>query len=275
MRADKHSDTSSDRQRGFSALASESQPLLDGIRSWFATDLGKHVLKTELAMLEQLLPGFFGYHLAQFSVQDRVLHDASPIQNKIMINLDTTKAGLVSNPTQLPFANDSIDVAVLHHLLDFAESPQQILRELARATMPMGHIVIVGFNPMSLWGAWRMAVRLARRKSIAPWNGTFIRPGRLMDWLNLLDFKIDRAQYAIYRPPVSQYLGEVNDYSHGVSRTLNLPIGSVYVIVARKHVGAVRSIKPVWRRRQAFGRLSAVSAVKHDGLTTVQHESGE
>ena len=259
----------------FSALTSSSQPFLESIRLWFASDLGRHVLNTELAMLEQLLPGLFGYHLAQFSVQSRVLHGASPIQNKFIINLNTTKAGLVSNPTQLPFANDSIDVALLHHLLDFAESPQKILCELARATLPMGHIVIVGFNPMSLWGAWRTIVRSTRYKSIVPWNGAFIRPGRLMDWLNLLDFKIDRAQYSIYRPPVSQYLGDVNDYSHGVSRTLNLPIGSVYVIVARKHVGAVRSIKPVWSRRQAFGRLSAVSAVKHEGLAKVEHDSGE
>jgi hypothetical protein len=96
-----------------------------------------------------------------------------------------------------------------------------------------------------------------------------------MDWLNLLDFKIDRAQYSIYRPPVSQYLGEVNGYSDGVSRPLNLPIGSVYVIVASKHIGAVRSIKPVWSRGQTFGRLSAVNIVKHDALTTVKHGSCE
>jgi SAM-dependent methyltransferase len=259
----------------FSALSSSSQPVLESIRSWFTSDLGRHVLKTELAMLEQLLPGLFGYHLAQLSVQDIMLHDASPIQNKIIINLDTTNAGLVSNPTQLPFANDSIDVALSHHLLDFAESPQKILRELARVTLAMGHIVIVGFNPMSLWGGWRTVVRCTGRKGIAPWNGAFIRPGRLMDWLNLLNFKIDRAQYSIYRPPVSHYLGEVNDYSDGVSRTLNLPIGAVYVIVARKHIGAVRTIKPVRSRRHAFGRLSAVRLVKHNGLTTMKHDSGE
>ena len=96
-----------------------------------------------------------------------------------------------------------------------------------------------------------------------------------MDWLNLLDYKIDRAQYSIYRPPVSQYLGEVNDYSDGLSSTLYLPVGSVYVIVASKHIGAVRSIKPVWSRRQAFARLGAVKAVEHYVLTTVGHDSGE
>ena len=249
----------------FSALTSSSQPVLESIRSWFTSDLGRHVLKTESTMLDRLLPGIFGYHLAQLSVLDRVLHDASPIQNKIIINPDMTKAGLVSNPTQLPFASDSIDVALLHHLLDFAESPQKILHELARAMLPMGHIVIVGFNPISLWGGWRTIVRCGRRKSNAPWSGAFISPGRLMGWLNLLGFKIDRAQYSIYRPPVSQYLGEVNDYSDGVSRTLNLPIGSVYVIVASKHIGAVRSVKPIWRHRQVSGRLSVVNTVKHNG----------
>jgi len=259
----------------FSALTSSSRPVLESIRSWFTSGLGKHVLNTELAMLEQLLPGLFGYHLAQLSVQSRVLHNASPIQNKIIINLDTKKAGLVSNPTQLPFANDSIDVALLHHLLDFVESPQQILRELARATMPMGHIVIVGFNPMSLWGGWRSIARCTQQKGVAPWSGAFIRPGRVMNWLNLLDFKIDRAQYSIYGPPARQFLGKVNDYSDGVSRTLNLPIGSVYVIVARKHIGAVHSIKPVWSRRRAFGGLGAARSVKHNGLTTVEYYSGE
>jgi len=258
----------------FSALTRSSQPALESIRAWFTSDLGKHVLKTELTMLEQLLPGLFGYHLAQFSVQDKVLHDVSPIQNKIISNLDTPKASLVSNPTQLPFANDSIDVALLHHFLDFAESPQKILLELARVTLPMGHIVIVGFNPTSLWGGWGAIVRSTRSKDIAPWHGSFIRPGRLMDWLNLLDFKIDRVLYSIYGPPVVKYLGEVNEYSDGVSRTLNLPIGSVYVIVARKHIGAVRPIKPLWRQRQAFGRLSAVRSVEQGGLAIGEYDSG-
>jgi SAM-dependent methyltransferase len=257
-----------------SSLTESSQPIFEDIRSWFDTPLGKHVLNTESAMLDQLLPGLFGYHLAQFSVQDSGLHGSSPIQHKINVNLDgKMSSGLVSVPTQLPFSNDSIDVVLLHHLLDFTESPQEILRELFRVTLPMGHIVIVGFNPLSLWGLWRSA---AAFKGIAPWNGRFIRAGRLMDWLNLLNFKIDRAQYAIYRPPVSRYLGKVEDYSQGVSRNMNLPIGSVYVIVARKHIGAVRPIRPVWSSSTAFGPLSVVRSVKHDGLAVVEHEpSGE
>lgn len=243
-----------------------SQSALDDIRSWFETPLGEYVIKTEEAMLEQLLASMFGYHLAQFSVQSRELFDASPIQHKFRVNLDASQTpGLVSTPMQLPFANDSIDVSVVHHLLDFAESPQEILRELNRVTLPMGHIVLMGFNPVSSWGLWQSVARL---KGKAPWNGEYIRPGRLMDWLNLLNFKIDRAQYAIYRPPLARFPGKILDYSQGVSRNLNLPVGAVYVIVAQKHVGAIRRIKPVWKSNPSFGRLSTVRSVKHRGLVS-------
>ena len=260
-------------QDAFSSLKPDARPAREELLRWFETPLGTHVLNTEQAVLDQLLPGFFGYNLLQLSVQNRSLFSSSPIQTKLQLALDSDNVESLRNPfigrpTSLPFENDSIDVAVLHHLLDYADSPQDILKEIGRVTLPMGHVVIVGFNPWSLWGLWRSALQF---KETSPWNGQFIGPGRLMDWLNLLDFKIDRAQYAIYRPPVSRLIGRVNDYSQGVSRNLNLPVGGVYVIVARKHVGSVRSIRPVWKTSRSFGRLSVVRSVKHDGLTSVEH----
>ncbi len=96
-----------------------------------------------------------------------------------------------------------------------------------------------------------------------------------MDWLNLLDFKIDRAQYAIYRPPIAKYTGSVRDYSQGFSRNLNLPIGSVYVIAAHKQVGAMTPIRPQWKPAESFGRLSVVRSVKHDGLSNTRHGDGK
>lgn len=251
------------------SLATESLPVLDEIRRWFETPLGRHILMTEKGLLDQLLPGMFGYHLAQFSVQDEVLSGSSTIQNRFTVAFEKTgETGLVAVPDNLPLASDSIDVVLLHHLLDFTGAPQDVLREISRVTMPMGHIVIIGFNPLSTWGVWGA---LAKYRGRAPWNGSFIRPGRMMDWLNLLNFKIDRAQYAIYRPPVPRCSGRVKDYSQGVSRSLNLPVGSIYVIVARKHVGSMRPIRPVWKKQPAFGRLSVVQSIKHDGVNSVKH----
>ena len=268
-------------QNAVSSLTPEARPAREALRRWFTTPVGEYVLKTEVAVMDQLLPGLFGYNLVQLSVQDSPLFGASTVQTKIPLALDTgfinsaekhpaavNERPILARPAALPLESDSIDVAIIHHFLDFADSPQEILKELARVTLPMGHMVIIGFNPRSFWGVWRSALQFKNRP---PWNGQYISPGRLMDWLNLLDFKIDRAQYAIYRPPIPKLTGEVSDYSKGLSRNINLPVGGIYVIVARKHIGAVRSIRPVWKSRQAFDRLSVVPSVKHDGLASVKH----
>ena len=243
-------------------LSNDSWSNLDAIRQWFNTELGRHVLDTEAALLDQLLPAMFGYHLAQFSVQERPLFSSSMIRNKFCFSLDSSsQSNVITSPLSLPLSNDSIDVMLIHHLLDFSGSTQEILREVSRVVMPMGHIVLMGFNPLSIWGAWKA---LARHSGHAPWGGKFIRPGLLMDYLNLLDFKIDRAQYAIYGPPVARWSGRVNDYSMGVSRRLNLPVGSVYLIAAQKRVASMPAVKPIWRDRPSFGRLTAVQSVRHD-----------
>jgi ubiquinone/menaquinone biosynthesis C-methylase UbiE len=54
---------------------------------------------------------------------------------------------------ELPFAANSIDLAVMPHVLESHDNPHQILREVERILIPDGQLVITGFNPLSLWGA--------------------------------------------------------------------------------------------------------------------------
>ena len=242
-----------------STLTKESLDSLYDIRRWFDSALGERVLLTEQAILDQLLIGFFGYHLLQASIYSKELHQASPIQNKITLGLDVDdQAPIVARATELPFADNSIDAILLHHLLDFLDTPLDTLREFARVSLPMGHLVVVGFNPISLWGVWKLPAGLSGR---APWLGRFIRPSRLMDWLNVLNFKIDRAQYCIYSPPIVRQSVRKLDYSKGLSRNINLPVGAVYVIVARKQVSTMTPIRRPWNSRRLELAKSGFSAV--------------
>jgi len=237
-------------------LTEASLDSLVDIRRWFDSALGMRVLQTEQAILDQLLAGFFGYHLLQASILEAALFESSPIQNKFSIGLDTNdEVPLVARATELPFENDSIDVILLHHLLDFLDSPLDTLREISRVSLPMGYLVIVGFNPLSSWGLWKLPAGMTGR---APWTGKFIRPSRLMDWLNVLNFKIDRAQYCVYGPPFVRKNVRNPDYSKGLNHTLNLPFGAAYIIVARKQIGTLTPMRPVWRTERSFGRLSVV-----------------
>jgi SAM-dependent methyltransferase len=234
------------------------------IRAWFESPLGQLLLQTESAILEQILPGLFGYHLLQVSVQEDQLIGLSPIQHKITLGLmEGDRSPFIAGPTELPLGNDSIDVVVLHHMLDFIDSPQEALREISRTVLPSGHLVVIGFNPFSLWG---MIKPLASLRKAPPWNGDFIRLGRLMDWMNLLNFKIDRAQYCMYGLPLASRRSGGPDFSQGLSRKTNWPLGAAYVIVARKQVGAMTPIRPVWRTQKSFGELSVVRSASRDAL---------
>ncbi|MBQ75649.1 MAG: SAM-dependent methyltransferase [Gammaproteobacteria bacterium] len=229
---------------------------LQQIRDWYASPLGTELLETESAILEQLLAGLFGYHLLQVSVQERELFSASPIQHKVTLGLKPQdQSPFLARPTELPLENDGTDVVLVHHLLDFVDSPQEALRELSRIVLPSGYLIIVGFNPFSLWGLWKT---MAAWRKLPPWNGQFIRPGRLMDWLNLLNFKIDRARFCTYGLPRAHSDKSKPDFSKGLSRNASFPVGAVYVIVASKQVGTLTSIRPVWKSHRAFEQLSVV-----------------
>jgi SAM-dependent methyltransferase len=246
-----------------SILTASSHKNLSQIRDWFTSPLGDQLLQTEIAVHEQLLGQLFGYHILQVSVQGRSLFESSPIQNKMTLGLDSKdQSAFIAKPTELPFEDDAADVVLVHHMLDFIESPQETLREISRVVLPMGYLIITGFNPFSLWGV-RKSLQIKGKSP--PWNGKFIRPGRLMDWMNLLNFKIDRAQFCTYSLPFAGLQPEKPDYSQGLSRKPNLPFGAAYVIVARKHLGAMTPIRPVWKQQQAFGRrLTAVRSASRD-----------
>src|SRR5678816_3481450 len=83
------------------------------------------------------------------------------------------------------------------------------LREVERVLVPEGRIIVVGFNPASLWGLRQRLGRLHRRlrprlgrKSPSPSDGEFLGYRRLRDWLRLLSFEVETGRFGCYRPPV-------------------------------------------------------------------------
>src|SRR5690606_13995139 len=115
------------------------------------------------------LQDLFGYHLLQLSMSPQLdLSDSSRISHRFSLNplpgSSNAKLAALADFSQLPLAEESIDVALLHHVLDFSESPHQLLRETARVLIGRGHLVILGFNPLSLFGSYRWFARFVSRK---------------------------------------------------------------------------------------------------------------
>jgi SAM-dependent methyltransferase len=205
---------------------------------WFATPLGRQLLQYEHRQLQQILPGLFGYHIAQLGrLNDGSLIEASRIGHKINVCIDAddqsgSDAGLVCLSEALPLSSDSIDVLVLPHVLEFEQSPHQILRECERVLIGEGHIIIIGFNPWSWWGLWR--VLLGWREE-PPWTGHYFSMARVQDWLRLLGFELVETHKLFYLPPLSSETLLLRfAWMDKLGRWCWPWFGAAYILVAKK-----------------------------------------
>lgn len=258
------------------------------MHSWANQAPGEWFQEQERAQLEQVLPTLFGYHLLQVGdFYPRSCLQASRIPHRMLMDqvllspdkekTDTTQGGspLKGDPEALPVATDSLDVVLLPHTLEFTHNPHQVLREADRVLIPEGHVVILGFNPWSVWMCWRLVLGWRGR---APWCGRFISQTRVRDWLQLLGFDITHAEHFFFRPPLARV---------GIMRHLRFlerlgkrwwPIfGAGYIVVAKKRVVTLTPIRPRWqaRRRLAAADVMGSSRTAHDrGMASYNSNPG-
>ncbi|MET0357415.1 MAG: methyltransferase domain-containing protein [Cellvibrio sp.] len=220
------------------------------ISNWLRSPLGQQLIESEQAIIDEQIHNLFGYHLLQLSVANHLdLTNASRVSHRFALYPQNTEQPLVAaraDFNHLPLPASSIDVVLLHHILDYSQSPHHVLREASGVLISQGHMIVVGFNPWSFFGLWRW---LARFFSRAPqWRHQSLRLGRVLDWLAVLDFEPITIQQGFYRPPCSKP-GVIN-YLHWIERwgkRFCLPWGGFYVIVARKDSLAALPQKPQWQ----------------------------
>lgn len=106
---------------------------------------------------------------------------------------------ILALPETLPFANETFDLVVLPHSLDFSSAPQQLLAEAVRVLAPEGRLVLAGFNPLGPWWWRQQFVRFGCRPYL-PLHTTPIGVPRLKDWFALLGLTTQEGHFGIYRP---------------------------------------------------------------------------
>ncbi len=226
------------------------------LRAWYGHGLGMLLLDIERGHLDEVLHDLFGYHLLQvgcFHGQD--LLAASRISHRVVLDADIARQNVPSSPVcgcadELPIATDSVDVVVLPHTLEFEPDPHRVLREVERVLIAEGHVVVLAFNPWSLWGVWRWV--LARR-GIPPWSGRFLGLIRIKDWLALLGFDVVLVRQYFFRPPL-QRDGVMRRlmFMEKIGARLWPRLSGAYMVVARKRVTTLTPIKPRWRPRRSL-----------------------
>ncbi|MBL8288770.1 MAG: class I SAM-dependent methyltransferase [Rubrivivax sp.] len=266
--------------------------------AWLQTAPGRYLLGWEQARIDREVADIFGFHALQLGLPEldglranRMPHrwvatdslrlsPVLPLPPRVASEPAATTAG-ASAPAlhcefdALPLPDASIDLVVLPHSLELARDPHQTLREVERVLVPDGRVVVVGFNPTSLWGlrqrlgGARRSIGLGRGRGLfLPAAGDFIGYWRARDWLRLLGFEVEGGRFGCWRPPLASerwlqrfaWMDRIGDRWWPV-------LGAVYMICAVKRVRGMRLVglaRHDWRTRP---RAAAAAVARRHGST--------
>ena len=233
------------------------------LQDWLATPLGQYLLEKEQAYLDDVTPDIFGFHALQLGMPEVDLLRESRIAHRVRIG-KSDHPDVFAKSHELPLATQSIDLVLLPHVLEFAAEPHEILREVDRVMMPEGRLVIVGFNPWSLWGL-RSTVGFSRHQF--PWNGRFVSLLRVKDWLALLGFDVSAGRLVGYAPPFdSEKLRRRFGFMEPAGDRWWAVGGAVYMLQGIKRVRGMRLLTPAWAQ-QKDAREKSLAAAKRQGVS--------
>ncbi len=212
---------------------------------WNRTGLGRSLFEAEQIVLSKFLPALKGDIAVQYGYAGTSsLLETSSIEQKILLlasenpasdnfqfePFDDLQVLYIDAGSTLPFQSSSVDLCLLPHMLDFSVNPHQLLRESKDILVSGGHLVILGFNPYSLWGIRKFFSRVN-----APWNSHSYSLYKVRDWLSLLDFHVSGGMMLYYSPPIrKQQLREQFAFMEYAGDRWWPMLGGVYLLIARK-----------------------------------------
>ena len=229
--------------------------LTQAAREWLASPLGELLLEEERRALDEELARYFGGYLVHYGPAAAQPPKAPQIRCNVRLGAPLAGVDIACEEQAWPLGEHAADVVVLQHGLDFCLSPHGLLREAAFSVRPGGHLLIVGFNPWSLWGLRHWLARDAWRQARC------IDPGRVSDWLHLLGFALEKRRFGCYRPPLCNSTWQARlQPLETRAEAWQLPGAGFYVLVARKLMVGLRPLRPP--RREPRGQLLPMPVAK-------------
>jgi SAM-dependent methyltransferase len=272
-------------------------PAIIGLAEWLRTPAGRYLLEWEQQHMDRAVVDVFGFHAVQLGLPELDALRANRMPHRWLCSDSTAvapaddegspaaaAAAVMCDFDALPFDGQSLDLIVLPHALELARDPHLALREVERVLRPEGRVVIVGFNPASLWGLRQRLGHMRQRLGLSrgrplylPSEGEFIGYRRLRDWLRLLSFEVEAGRFGCYRPPVAteRWLARY-DWTESLGDRWWPVFGAVYSLTAVKRVRGMRLVGLARSERPKAKAAPAVIAHHHHHRGLVRphdHES--
>jgi len=245
----------------------------NAIHEWSKTNFGHSLLAVEQTEINKILPLFSGNYLAKIGgpKHNAFLHN-SPIRQKIYLTTDasqhinhhhSTKNIIECAYNALPLSPESIDVALVHHVLEFEQNPHLILEEISKTLIPQGHIIIIGFNPKSLFGLQHYFTKNINANFTKFKQTNCISATRIKNWLEQLNFVITTHLTCYFRPhSQNATLLQTLQPLEKIGGLMRINCGACYILVAQKKLLGVTQIENhVLSKHLSFGYLKPSAPV--------------
>jgi SAM-dependent methyltransferase len=231
---------------------------------WYDTPLGHYLVDQLAQQLDAFLSTSFGYFALVSGCHNPAAKVLESCRVKHVYRLGQTgnSVDVKMNGTSFPVASDSTDLVVLMHALSQSSEPHAILREVNRVLIQDGRLIIIDFNPVSLWGLRHV---FQSWLDVAPWGGHYYSASRFNDWAFLLGFEpLHHFQCGHVLPLNYQ---KVIDRSHIMTKFMQRWLAfssALNVLVYEKNTIPLTPIRKQWVKRQVLQPKVARPSVGRD-----------
>ncbi|MFD1261807.1 methyltransferase domain-containing protein [Entomomonas asaccharolytica] len=231
---------------------------VQSVRSWFASGKGQRLISLEKPLIDQALSYYFGRFLLQAGPLYNLVQPIKDVDEIVSVGYEGFNADIICEEHAWPILTEGVEAVVLQHTLDFAYSPHNTLREAARCIRPGGHILIVGFNPYSYWGIYRRCYFGVLSKSHS------ITYSRLVDWLRLLGFNVERTWKGAYGLPNSVVVQDRVVGLEAIGQHRKWWGNGFYIVSARKMMIQPTPLKS--KKKSILGALAPIPVVNRNDV---------
>lgn len=172
-------------------------------------------------------------------------------QGALSWSRETPNIVVLTEETQLPLANKSVDVALVVHALEFTSHPREMIQEVWRVLADGGKLILIVPNRTSAW---------ARVEKTPFGQGHPYSLSQLNQFLKENLFTPIRAEHALYVPPTQSrfFLSMANAWEklgHKWFRNLS----GVLIVEASKQVYAgIKTEEATWQEKFQFSKKLAM-----------------
>lgn len=152
---------------------------------------------------------------------------------------EITSSDYITESKRLPFEDNSHDVIIILHALDYTDNPYELVREIDRIATDDAKVAAIGFNKFSLWGILKPFMN----KLSPPWILNFHSLHSVKEWFKLLGYEQDYKDTVSFFPIISKTFSKHLNRTSIIQKILARDLGGLYFFAFSKKIIPLTPVK--------------------------------